>query len=162
MRSQQAFLDEYRRTHRNPTNVAIHAICVPVIFFASVGMLWTLPLGRWLGLGGGLAPWVNGATVAALPLLVFYAGLSAGALARMAAVFALCAAATLGLESAGAPVFWLCAGLWIAAWAGQFHGHRVEGAKPAFFDDLMFLLVGPLFVLDEFGLLAPDPRPAKG
>jgi uncharacterized membrane protein YGL010W len=28
----------------------------------------------------------------------------------------------------------------------QFWGHKVEGAKPSFADDLVFLLIGPLFV----------------
>jgi uncharacterized membrane protein YGL010W len=32
-------------------------------------------------------------------------------------------------------------------------GHIWEGRKPAFFDDLMGLLIGPLFVLYEFLLL---------
>ena len=30
---------------------------------------------------------------------------------------------------------------------GQFVGHHIEGKKPSFFDDLRFLLIGPLFVL---------------
>lgn len=33
------------------------------------------------------------------------------------------------------------------AWIGQFIGHKIEGKKPTFFDDLRFLLIGPLFVL---------------
>ena len=33
------------------------------------------------------------------------------------------------------------------AWIGQFIGHKIEGKKPSFFDDLRFLLIGPLFVL---------------
>jgi uncharacterized membrane protein YGL010W len=63
MRTQRLFLDEYRRTHRNPTNALVHMICVPIILFASFGLLWTLPIGRWLGLASG---WVNGATVVGL------------------------------------------------------------------------------------------------
>ena len=43
MRSQQQFLDEYRKTHSNPTNALFYMICVPVILFASIGMLRTLP-----------------------------------------------------------------------------------------------------------------------
>jgi len=35
----------------------------------------------------------------------------------------------------------------VAAWLGQFVGHHIEGKKPSFFDDLRFLLIGPLFVL---------------
>jgi uncharacterized membrane protein YGL010W len=37
--------------------------------------------------------------------------------------------------------------IFVIAWIGQFIGHRIEGKKPSFFDDLRFLLIGPLFVL---------------
>jgi hypothetical protein len=39
------------------------------------------------------------------------------------------------------------ASVFVLAWIGQFIGHRIEGKKPSFFEDLRFLLVGPLFVL---------------
>jgi uncharacterized membrane protein YGL010W len=37
--------------------------------------------------------------------------------------------------------------IFVVAWIGQFIGHKIEGKKPSFLDDLRFLLVGPLFVL---------------
>ncbi len=160
MRTQQAFLSEYGLTHRNPVNILLHMICVPVIFFASVGLLWSLPLGRWLGMSGDLAPSVNAATVAALFLLAFYATLSFRAFAQMAVVFALCVAGILGLQALGVPVIWFCTTIWISAWIAQFYGHHVEGAKPAFLDDLLFLWIGPLFVMQEFGLIGDKPRRA--
>lgn len=157
MRTQRQFLDEYRRTHSNPTNALVHTICVPIILFASIGMLWTLPIGLWLGLTDPTATWVNGATITALLALAFYASLSARAALYMAATFAVCAAAVIGLQGAGMPVLWLCAALWIAAWLGQFYGHHVEGAKPAFLDDVVFLLIGPLFIMDKYSLLPSHP-----
>ncbi len=153
MRSQRQFLDEYRKTHSNPTNALVHTICVPVILFASIGMLWTLPLGRWLGLSESMSPWVNGATVVALLTLAFYATLSVRAVLYMTAIFAVSAAVVVAMGNAGLPVLWICAGLWIAAWLGQFYGHHVEGAKPAFLDDVVFLLIGPLFILEKLALL---------
>jgi uncharacterized membrane protein YGL010W len=57
MRTQQQFLDEYRRTHSNATNALVHTICVPIILFASFGLLCTVPVGRWLGLAGNYAEW---------------------------------------------------------------------------------------------------------
>ena len=35
----------------------------------------------------------------------------------------------------------------LLGWIGQFVGHKIEGKKPSFFDDLRYLLIGPLFVL---------------
>ena len=40
-------------------------------------------------------------------------------------------------------------GLFVLGWAIQFLGHKYEGMKPAFVDDIVGLLVGPLFVLVE-------------
>ena len=33
------------------------------------------------------------------------------------------------------------------AWIGQFIGHKIEGEKPSFFEDLQFLLIGPAWLL---------------
>jgi len=96
---------------------------------------------------------VNGATVVSAPVLIFYASLSARAGAIMAVVLLACAAGILALKAAGVSLPWFCAAIWIAAWLGQFWGHRVEGAKPAFLDDVVFLLIGPLFILDKYALL---------
>ncbi|MDW8479595.1 MAG: cation:dicarboxylase symporter family transporter [Xanthomonadales bacterium] len=99
MRSLGAFLEEYGRTHRHPTNLAIHKLCVPLIALSTVGLLWSLPLGRWLGLAEPFAFWFNGATVALLPVLVFYARLGPRVLLAMAAFFGACLA--LGGRRAG-------------------------------------------------------------
>lgn len=50
---------------------------------------------------------------------------------------------------------WLSVGvaLFVVGWIIQFVGHYYEGRKPAFVDDLMGLLVGPLFVAAELGFL---------
>ena len=42
-----------------------------------------------------------------------------------------------------------CAGIFVFAWIFQFIGHHLEGKKPSFFEDLQYLLVGPLFVLSK-------------
>lgn len=155
MRTQRQFLDEYSKTHRNPTNVRVHTICVPVIFFASFGLLWSVPIGLWAGLAGPSAQWINGATIGMLPILAFYFRLSVATGLEMLGVAALCAGICLAARTAGpTPLAWVCGALWVAAWIAQFYGHYVEGAKPSFLQDLLFLLIGPIFVLDKHGLLA--------
>ncbi len=57
----------------------------------------------------------------------------------------------LAIEASPVPLLWSMAVVWIAAWIAQFYGHKVEGAKPSFAKDLLFLLIGPLFVVDELG-----------
>ena len=39
--------------------------------------------------------------------------------------------------------------MFVAGWIIQFVGHYYEGRKPAFVDDLIGLLVGPMFVVGE-------------
>ena len=37
--------------------------------------------------------------------------------------------------------------VFILAWIGQFIGHKIEGKKPSFFEDIQFLLIGPAWLL---------------
>jgi uncharacterized membrane protein YGL010W len=55
------------------------------------------------------------------------------------------------LASAGSVALWLAWGLgfFVVGWIVQFIGHYYEGKKPAFADDLVGLLVGPMFVTAE-------------
>lgn len=149
MRTQTQFLDKYQESHQNPVNSFIHIICVPSIFFASVGLLWAIPIGRWLGVEESVAPWVNLATLSAIPILVFYLRLSPLATTTAIGWFALSVLGIFAIERAGLPLVWTCLALWVAAWAAQFYGHHVEGAKPSFADDMIFLLIGPLYVMNK-------------
>jgi len=46
--------------------------------------------------------------------------------------------------------FWRTGGaLFVAGWALLFLGHRVEGNKPAFFQGVIYFLVGPLWIAKE-------------
>ena len=147
MRTEKQYLDSYRESHQNPLNQVIHVICVPAIFFSTLGLLWAVPVGRWLGLSPEVAPWLNLATVIGLPAFAFYLRLSLGSALAMIAWFAASVALILAIQASGWPLVWICAGLWAVAWAAQFYGHEVEGAKPSFIEDLLFLLIGPLFVM---------------
>lgn len=44
---------------------------------------------------------------------------------------------------------WVAAGVFVAAWIGQFYGHKIEGKKPSFFEDLQYLLIGPVWVIHK-------------
>jgi uncharacterized membrane protein YGL010W len=149
MRTRQQLMDEYRKSHMNPLNAVIHLICVPVIVFSSLGLAWCVPLGRWMGLAPEIAPYVNLATVAAPLLGLFYLQLSIGSLITMTAWFAISVVGILAIEASGLSLFWTSAVLWVLSWAVQIYGHKVEGAKPSFADDLVFFLIGPLFVMDK-------------
>lgn len=149
MRTLSQYLDAYGVSHRNPTNKIIHYFCVPLIFFASLGLLWCIPVGSWLGMEGAAALWINGATIVSALGAIFYLKLSIIAALVMGGWLAVSLGLILLIAASPLSLLWTSALIWVAAWAAQFYGHKVEGAKPSFSEDLLFLLIGPLFVVDE-------------
>ena len=141
-RSVNEWFDSYARDHHNPTNRLIHWICVPVILWAMLALLWVIPVspligrpGFWAGLGMVLAA-------------AFYSRLSRPLGLAMVVVFVVLGLITEGLYRMIGPhaLLWLAIGLFVAAWIGQFIGHAIEGARPSFFTDLAYLLIGPAWL----------------
>jgi uncharacterized membrane protein YGL010W len=65
-------------------------------------------------------------------------------------LFVMCAASSeITSRMHGAASLGLAAALFVVGWALQFLGHKFEGMKPAFFDDVKQLLIGPVFVWAE-------------
>ena len=51
-------------------------------------------------------------------------------------------------QKAGGPDVWqVCLVIFVLSWVGQFIGHKIEGKKPSFLDDVKFLLIGPIWLL---------------
>jgi len=51
-------------------------------------------------------------------------------------------------QKSGGPALWqVCLVIFIISWTGQFIGHKIEGKKPSFLDDIKFLLIGPIWLL---------------
>jgi len=139
----------YGESHRHPVNIVIHKICVPVIVFTVLGLLWCVPLPlAWRSLlafnGVGYA---NLATLAVLLGLVFYLRLSTPMAVGMALLTFVMLVVLGILEKHGADLLRLSAAVFVLAWIGQFIGHKIEGKKPSFFRDLQFLLIGPAWTL---------------
>jgi uncharacterized membrane protein YGL010W len=53
-------------------------------------------------------------------------------------------------------------GLFVAGWIFQFIGHLIEGNKPAFFSNPVYLLIGPLWLLRKIGQALPRQSPRSG
>jgi len=156
MKSLRQWLDEYSASHRHPINKAIHWICVPVIAFTVFGLLRAVPLG---------GEFVNAATVGGALALAYYLLLSwrlaLGAALVFALMYAGVEASDHGLGGGHLP---LMVAMFVLAWIFQFVGHKLEGAKPSFFKDLQFLLIGPLWLLAQvyrrLSLPTGEPRAA--
>ena len=142
MKTAETWFEEYGDSHQNPTNKLIHWICVPTIFFCTVGLLWAIP-SEYFG-----NPWLNWATIAAVVSLLFYLRLSFTIFLGMLVVSGLSLWGSYLIGLAGTQVLAIsCAAVFFIAWVGQFVGHKIEGKKPSFFQDLQFLLIGPAWLL---------------
>ena len=144
MRNATELLTQYAEYHRDRRNIATHFVGVPMIVFgvatllarpgfmmgdafvsaaaiaAVLSVAWYLTRGEWL-VGAAVSAWVAG-------LVVLAHGVADGSVAR-----------------------WLAWGLgsFVVGWVIQFIGHYWEGRKPAFVDDVIGLMVGPLFITAE-------------
>ncbi|MEC5145488.1 Mpo1-like protein [Chitinophaga sp. 212800010-3] len=142
MKTIQQWLDDYGTSHRNPTNKLIHWICVPAIFFSIVGFLYAIPLPL-----PGIHAYISVAHVALVLLILYYARLSPSLAGGMLLIGIICLW-LWNLIAATPIVIWqLALAIFVLAWIGQFIGHKIEGAKPSFFKDLQFLLIGPAWLL---------------
>jgi len=146
VRSLSQFLHDYGDSHQNTVNQWVHIACVPAILISTLGLFWLIPVGSWLGLSGSGAYWVNGGTLLALLCMPFYLRLSMGVSLLMLGWLAVSIAVVTLVDRSALSLGWSALVLWLVAWAVQVWGHKVEGKKPSFTDDLVFLLVGPVFV----------------
>ncbi|HMO46533.1 MAG TPA: DUF962 domain-containing protein [Rubrivivax sp.] len=134
----------YARCHRDQRNIATHMVGVPMIVFG-LGVL----LAR-----AQLPPGGPGPTLAWLVWTLATLWYCSRGHLLLGAAVSLASALLFGLAhlaSAGTVAQWLSWGLgfFVVGWIIQFIGHYYEGKKPAFADDLVGLLVGPMFVVAE-------------
>jgi uncharacterized membrane protein YGL010W len=140
----QRLLDEYAASHAHRGNKVIHWVCVPMIAWCVVALLWSLPFPATVRVAAPL----NWAIIALLLAQFYYFRLSL----RLGAGLLLCNLAMLWLTARLAadapwPLWRMALAVFVLAWIGQFIGHFIEGKRPSFFKDLQFLLIGPAWLL---------------
>jgi uncharacterized membrane protein YGL010W len=140
-------LSQYADYHRDPRNIATHFVGVPLIMWAVVILLARLQWPVVPGEGLPALP-LSLALLAALAASIYYCLLDLRYGMAMALVLAL--AKPIALLPMGAWLGWGL-GIFAVGWVIQFVGHHYEGRKPAFLDDVVGLVIGPLFVLAELG-----------
>ena len=144
-KSADQWFAEYGESHQDDTNETIHWICIPFIFLSVLGLLWAIPVPAVIS---GPLPWFNWLQPLVLAALGFYFRLSAPLAFGLLGFIAVCLA-LLELQAIFCPVpIWRSSlALFVLAWIGQFIGHRIEGRKPSFFKDVVFLLIGPAWLM---------------
>ncbi len=128
-------LAHYGSSHQHGTNELIHFAAIPAIMLSLCGLMFALH------------PWVAYAFIAAS--MVSYLRLSGVFFVSMLIWSALILAI---VHAMGSSVLVLSAVIFVVAWIFQFIGHKIEGKKPSFFEDIQYLWVGPLFVLSKLFL----------
>ena len=147
MRTAADWLDEYGDSHRNSTNKVLHWMCVPLIVWCVLGLLWSLPFPSGIR---AINPGANWAGVAVLAALIYYSLLSIRLALGVLPLLLIFLWSFDRLDRLdGAPLWGICATLFVAAWIGQFIGHAIEGRRPSFFRDVQFLMIGPLWLLAD-------------
>ena len=144
-RPADVLLKQYAEYHRDRRNILTHFVGVPMIV---LGVLVLLSLPRFT---------LGAATLT--PALVVFGLATAWYLTRGQLALGLAVSLVNGVLLALAQPLsagtWLAGGLgwglglFMVGWAIQYVGHWYEGRKPAFTDDLVGLLVGPMFVVLE-------------
>ena len=144
MKSIQQWLDEYSVSHQNPTNKMIHWICVPLIFFSVIGMLYSVQFP--VKLVGAMN--LNLAVIILALVTIYYFMLSKSLSVGMLLFSLLCIGVCYQIQAiTSLPLWGICIGIFVLAWIGQFYGHKVEGMKPSFFKDLQYLMIGPAWLM---------------
>lgn len=140
MRTFGMWMAEYGVSHQNRTNIIIHKICVPLIMWSVMGLLWVIPVPSLLSQYN-----LNITSLVALGAMAFYFKLSKKYFLFMIPVFSLMYYAAYAVEKTG-HLLEISIGVFVVSWIFQFIGHKIEGKKPSFIQDLAFLLIGPLWV----------------
>ena len=143
----QNLLDEYSESHQDHTNKLIHWICVPLIFWSIITLIYSIPNGLLRATFGNhfLSNW---AVIALIPVVIYYFSLSTAIAAGMLIFISICLfISEIVLQNSDFPLWGIAIIVFIISWIGQFYGHKVEGKKPSFFKDIQFLLIGPAWLM---------------
>src|SRR5215467_13816162 len=144
MRNATELMVQYAAYHRDQRNITTHFVGIPLIVFA-IGVLLARP---------GFE--VNHLSLT--PAWVVWAASSLWYVTRGNFLLGITVSALNGIIillaqwfAGGSILSWLAWGVstFLLGWALQFLGHYYEGRKPAFLDDLIGLLVGPMFIAAE-------------
>ena len=136
-RQVDVLLAHYGTSHTHPTNEVIHFVAIPLIMLSVVGLIFAIhPWAAYAFIGASMVYYARLS-------MVFFATMALGSAAMLTIVHALNAQGVL----LGASI-----GIFVVAWIFQFIGHKLEGKKPSFFEDIQYLWVGPLFVLSKLFL----------
>jgi uncharacterized membrane protein YGL010W len=145
MKTVEEQLSSYKSVHFNKRNIKTHFVGVPLIVWAVTVLLsintFSLELADQTIT---YTPAIIFFTLSMLYYLKLHIKLGLGMLVYTVINIYL-ASLVADMENA----VWIGISAFVIGWVIQFIGHIYEKAKPAFFDDIMGLAIGPLFLMSE-------------
>lgn len=140
MKTLSEHLIQYAHYHRDQRNIYTHFAGIPLIVIALFSLL-----------SFEVVAGIAATHLLLVGSLLFYFRLSLSMGLVMLVFSASCYALALQLVALESTSAWLgsSVAVFVLGWVLQFIGHYFEGKKPAFVDDLVGLLIGPLFVMAE-------------
>ena len=146
MRKIDILLEKYGESHQNKINKLIHWICVPTIFFSIVGLIHAIPLPFQLE----KTMFLSWATLPMGLIYIYYLKFSKMMLLGFILWGTFCVWGNnliLDLVQTNSNLALFNLLIFVIAWIFQFIGHKIEGKKPSFLEDIKFLLIGPAWLL---------------
>jgi uncharacterized membrane protein YGL010W len=123
-------LAHYGESHQHPVNERIHFVAIPLIMLTLIGLMFEIhPAVAYVFLTASMFYYLRLSLVFSMVMAVW-------TLIMLVLVNAM-----------GEHRLVICVLVFMGAWVLQFIGHKLEGKKPSFFEDVQYLWVGPLFVL---------------
>ena len=150
MRTINEWISEYGESHKNSTNKMIHWICVPLIMLSLLALIEIIPFPLYtieLFRIKGQSIYLNWTTLFLIFAVIFYIRLSLSIAIGMLLVAVSMLYSITWIKIYDPSVWKLSLVIFVLAWIGQFIGHKIEGKKPSFFEDIQFLLIGPAWLL---------------
>lgn len=141
MKNINQWLSEYGRDHKNVVNQKIHKVCVPLIMMSLLGIMWKIPTPEFMN----ETLYFNWATLFCLACSFFYLTLDKVYFLIMVFLSSLMLVIISILDQTQ-NLLAISIIIFMLSWMGQFVGHKIEGQKPSFLEDIQFLLIGPLWV----------------
>lgn len=146
MKSVQEQFSDYAAFHKTPGNKLFHRLGIPIIMLSLLGMLERVVLFNSGGLQLDLAL-----------LLILGSGIYYLALEWRLGIAMIAVSVAMYFAGSALPM-WLLVSLFVAGWIFQGIGHAVyEKRQPAFAQNLVHLLIGPLWILNDAMGIVQEP-----
>lgn len=123
---------EYASYHADRRNRACHAVGIPLIILGIMGVAHLVTLGP-----------IDLAVVGGIATLLYYLAIDPRGALVSTVMFAIIYEIAIRLP------WQIALAAFIIGWVFQLVGHRFEGTKPKFLENLLYLLIGPLYFFEE-------------